>query len=125
MMPYASLRQKVNEVLSDFLRLYPTYQEFRGEMLELTEKRVSRRLADMNGVSLERYFIGQQLRVDITVELAKVAMLVRAFPTPIAPISPPASPEPSLFKTTTHFTYEKRGKVIYLPLRHQWTRVFS
>jgi len=130
MMPYTSLRQKIKEVLSEFLRLYPAYQEFSGQLLELTEKHVSQRLADMSGASLERYFIGHQLRVDITVELTKVAMLLKEFPESIAhraltaPSVPTVPTESILSKTTTHFTYEKRGKIIYLPLRPQWTRRF-
>lgn len=126
MMPYTSLRQKTKEVLSEFLRLYPAYQEFSGQLLELTEKHVSQRLADMSRASLERYFIGHQLRVDITVELTKVAMLLKEFPETIAHISPlstTVTTEPTgtiesiLSKNSTHFTYEKRGNVIYLPFR--------
>lgn len=114
MMPYTSLRQKVNEAFSDFSRYYPIDQEFRGEMLELAEKRVSQRLASMSGDILERYFIGQQLRVDITVELTKVAMLMNEFPVPLAPI---VSPVPTGSRATAQFRYEKRDNVIYLPFR--------
>lgn len=105
---------KVNEAFSDFLRCYPIDQELRGEMLKLAEKRVARRLASMSRDSLERYFIGQQLRVDITAELTKVAMLKRESTAPIAPL---VSPEPTVSRTTAQFSYEKRGNVLYLPFR--------
>ncbi|MBP1759281.1 MAG: hypothetical protein H6Q63_198 [Firmicutes bacterium] len=114
MMPYTSLRQKVNEVFSDFLRYYPIYEEFRKEILEMTERRVSKRLVKMSGATLERYFIGHQLRADITVEITKVAMLMKEFPEPIASI---VLSEPIVSKTTLHFAYEKRGNVVYLPYR--------
>lgn len=114
MMPYTSLRQRVNEVFSDFLRYYPSYEVFRKDILEMTERRVSKRLAKMSGAALERYFIGHQLRVDITVEITKVAMLMKEFSAPIASI---VSSEPIVSKATSRFTYEKKGNVVYLPYR--------
>ncbi len=114
MMPYTSLRQKVNEVFSDFLRYYPSYEEYRKEILEVTERRVSKRLAKMSGATLERYFIGHQLRADITVEITKVAMLMKEFPAPIAAIE---SSGLIVSKATSRFTYEKKGNVVYLPYR--------
>ena len=79
MVPYTSLSNKVSEIYSDFIKHYPTCQ-YREDILELTINRILRRLADMSQETLNCYFIGQQLRVDVTIELTKIAMSIQSKP---------------------------------------------
>ncbi|AGA68010.1 hypothetical protein Desdi_0467 [Desulfitobacterium dichloroeliminans LMG P-21439] len=90
-MPYASLGQKVNEVFDGFLRFYPSYQEFRKEIIEVTEKHISQSLAAMSEETLNNYFFGHQLHADITVEITKQAMNLKEFTVPVRAI---VRPEP-------------------------------
>ena len=73
MVPYTSLSRKVSGIYSDFIKVYPTCQ-YREDILELTINRILRRLANLSQETLDVYFIGQQFRVDVTVELTKIAM---------------------------------------------------
>ena len=76
MVPYISLSQKVNGIYLDLIILYPTHQ-YREDTLELTIDRILRRLADMTQDKLDNYFMGQQFRVDVTIELTKIALMMQ------------------------------------------------
>ncbi|MGE4274014.1 MAG: hypothetical protein AB7E31_14325 [Desulfitobacterium sp.] len=127
MMPYAGLSQKINEVFEGFLRYYPSYQEFRKEILELTEKHISQSLAAMSEDTLNDYFFGHQLHADITVEITKNAMDLKELSVPVRsvtclPYPPPPSVPPAtkarIVKRTAHFNYEKQGNIIFLPQKY-------
>jgi len=80
MIPNTRLSNKINEVYSDFILFYPVRQRYREEILELTINRILRSIADMSLDTLDSYLIGQQFRVDVTIELIKIAELMRSRP---------------------------------------------
>lgn len=119
MMPYAGLSQKINEVFNGFLRYYPSYQEFRKEILEVTENRISQMLAEMSEDTLNGYFFGHQLHADITVEITKSAMGFKEFSVPVRALStsvlfPEVLSDPPKSKSMGYRSYEKRGNIIFL-----------
>lgn len=108
MVPYTSLSHKVNEIYSDFIKLYPTCQEYREEILELTIHRILRRLADMNQDTLDNYFIGQQFRVDVTIELTKITLMMQPKLTFDC-----ISQENRRINTSIPILYNQFGKIVY------------
>lgn len=80
MFPNALLRQRVTEVFSDFSKYYPMCDGCRKEIFELTVSRISRKMSTVPQETLESYYIEPQSRVDLTVELMKVAMMLEKHP---------------------------------------------
>ncbi|MGI1659200.1 MAG: hypothetical protein ACRKFN_09500 [Desulfitobacterium sp.] len=116
MMPYAGLNKRVNEVFDGFLRYYPSYQEFRQEILEVTEKHIFLRLAAMSEDALNGYFFGHQLHADITVEITKQAMRLKEFIIPVKSVVPreslqsPQSSHPSHPSHTPHSLHTPQSR---------------
>ncbi|EGW38451.1 hypothetical protein [Desulfosporosinus sp. OT] len=107
MVPYMSLSQKVKEIYSDFVKLYPTCQ-YKEAILELTINRILRRLADMTQDTLDNYFIGQQFRVDVTLELTKIALMMHP-----KLILDSISQEKGKINTSIPILYNQFGKIVY------------
>lgn len=102
MMHYVNLSQRINDNLTSFLTLYPMYQEYRKEILEATEKRMSQRQHHVDRCTFEENFMEYQLGVDITVEITKAAMLFKA--------------TTESTENKAYSTYNQQGKVTSIPL---------
>lgn len=110
MMTYSSLKLAINDALIGFLGLYPVYEKYRERIFEITEKNMLLSQADRKSRHIKYYFNRYQLQADITIEITKAAMQFREFS---ESKKSPLPQEPNTPKTTTHFSYDKRGNVIY------------
>ncbi|EHQ89387.1 hypothetical protein [Desulfosporosinus youngiae] len=94
---------QINEVFSDFVHDYPMCEEYREEILDITAYRVLK-----SQKTIDNYVLAPQVRVDIIVELTKLAMLIQGYRN--YNVIPRKSEKRSYQR---YFTYDKTGKVIF------------
>lgn len=71
------LEQRINEVFTEFLVHYPCCRNYRERILGLTLNYMVLNLLNQPEKRLESYFSGQQLKVDITIVLTQIAILLQ------------------------------------------------
>ena len=108
MPPESLIRQRVNEVLSNFINDYPMCEKHREEILDITTYRMLKRRQGLEKNTIDSYVLDSQLRVDITVELTKLVRLVQGYP---HHKMTPRKEETGTQRS--YVTYDKTGKVIF------------